>query len=73
MRKLKTITILGRKYKLKIESQEKITDIAGDQCEGCVDFNSDTIYIWKDLPDNEQSCSSVMRPLSLATILVAVK
>jgi hypothetical protein len=50
----KSVTILGRKYKLKIVTDKQITAVAGVLCEACVDFNTKTIYVWKDLPQDEQ-------------------
>jgi hypothetical protein len=55
MRKLpKSVSILGRKFKLKLDSQENIIKVTGAQCEGCVDFNTNTIHIWKDLSQADQ-------------------
>jgi len=55
MKKLpKNIIILGRKYNLKLVSGEYITKIAGVLCEACVEFNSKTIFVVKDLPDDEK-------------------
>jgi len=55
MKKLpKSVTILGRKYKLKLISGEQITEIAGVLCEACVELNTKQIFIVKDLPDDEK-------------------
>jgi hypothetical protein len=55
MKKLpKSVSILGRKFKLKLDSQENIIKVAGAQCEGCVDFNTNTIHVWKDLSPADQ-------------------
>jgi Zn-dependent peptidase ImmA (M78 family) len=50
----KSVTIFGRKYKLKIVSQQKIIQIAGSLCEACVEFDSKSIFVVKDLPDDEK-------------------
>lgn len=56
MRKLpNTVTILGRKYKIKELDFDKIEEFAGSPCEACVDIKNFKIYIVKDLSTYEKT------------------
>jgi hypothetical protein len=50
----KKITILGRKYSIKMTNTETMVKIANFPCEACVDFNTKIIYIHKDLSQEEK-------------------
>ena len=50
----KFVIILGRKYILKMVSDQEITKIAGVLCEACVELRTKQIFIVKDLPDDEK-------------------
>ncbi len=55
MKKLpKSITILGRKYQLRIVNEKKMLSITNEYAFGCVDFNNNTISILEGQTGEQQ-------------------
>ncbi len=54
MRFPKSVTILGRKFAVKLVTTEKLIAVTGQRSVGALDFSGKTIYILKDLSRDEQ-------------------
>jgi Zn-dependent peptidase ImmA (M78 family) len=53
----KQINVLGRKYKVKLISFKKLTEIAGQESYACVDYSNNVIFISENLSEYEKMIS----------------